>query len=935
MRVGLALLATAALLPLQAAADIGSVAAVNRDMSGTPPGAERRDLLLGNVVVAEELVQTSTIGSGQLMFLDQTTLTVAPSSNIVLDSYVYDPDQQTGEMAISIARGTLRFIGGRISKTTDVEVTTPNATIGIRGGMVLIEVTEDGTTRVIITAGEYVTILDQNGRRIILSRQNAMAEIGPDGFGEYIGLAPTSTLARLYRLLEGRGDGGSQFGQNEQGTQAGTLAVERLNSGTPDGEKQAPISTSGEREINIPGEEIILANLAQDPDDDQFTDGDPSDSPAQAPTPTTAGGAVFLPSLGVQPFVSVTAGSRIGTSATGEVVTIPVPSTQADFISLFSNGTAPNLFAIGVAPNGGIFEFGLSSATEGTTTSAGNLFGGGFTDLADDFHFYQITTSNESEDGIVFFGTPTVGQLSVSPLNDGVPATANTAARLIIEPSLVGGSGNETQFPLLLIANGGEARFAHQTHDLASNSGAILGAEVSLDVSGDGETLRTTSTFTVVAPRIFNDGTGGLRIGGVSRTTQLNSTQGMTIIGSNFGTFEDANRNTVFGQTNNYLVISSLRRAANGVADGSAPFDTQDFGTRRNLGGVLRNEGGFASMVTVDPAGNFAVNDPFPRALGPATAVTAANQINSFPVSPIMAGSAAGFALCSNLNCGQLASGPTGRTGFMGLNGLAVATFLESTAAVDANNVLFAMELTSPDPAELNPNPNQEAAWSFVGVPTQNENTVYLDDRRFGGTAVLPGTAAGVSVDAVEFQFATFDVAGDLGASTVANLPEYATFGWWSASYNAFEPNGPRREDGVHLGTFVVGAVPNPDLIPNNAIVSYSGLAIGQQISADGGLPALVSGDFTATYNFARATGDFAINIAGGSFQGLNMVGDPAAGHAYTVNSLEEVANVSVSGNFYAGGNDPVAATGGDFRIDDFERGQVVTGVFGGDAVSD
>lgn len=58
------LLASAAVLPSHVLAEIGSVAAVNRDMEGTPPAAERRALNLGNRVVTDELIQTSPLGSG-------------------------------------------------------------------------------------------------------------------------------------------------------------------------------------------------------------------------------------------------------------------------------------------------------------------------------------------------------------------------------------------------------------------------------------------------------------------------------------------------------------------------------------------------------------------------------------------------------------------------------------------------------------------------------------------------------------------------------------------------------------------------------------------------------------------------------------------------------------------------------------------------------
>ncbi|MEM9735097.1 MAG: FecR domain-containing protein, partial [Pseudomonadota bacterium] len=138
--------------------DIGSVAAVNRDMTGTPPQQDLRNLEIGNEVVEDERVQTSDLGSGQLVFIDQTTLTVSPNTDIVLDNYVFDASADRGDMALTMTRGALRFIGGRITKQRRAIIRTPTATIGIRGGLVIIEVSEDGTTRVTQMAGESTTV---------------------------------------------------------------------------------------------------------------------------------------------------------------------------------------------------------------------------------------------------------------------------------------------------------------------------------------------------------------------------------------------------------------------------------------------------------------------------------------------------------------------------------------------------------------------------------------------------------------------------------------------------------------------------------------------------------------------------------------------------------------------------------------------------------
>lgn len=251
-RVGVVLILALA-LPAEALAQtgrIGAVAAVNRDMRGTPPGLEGRLLLLGDDVVTDERIETSDIGSGHLLFVDQTSLAVAPNSDIVLDKYVFDPDRQAGDVALSLTRGALRFIGGRITEQNAAVIRTPTATIGIRGSGAIIELTpecEAGPvpgcrTNVTVLSADEVTVTrhgdgDGDGlddgpggeagigigdvplgtsappanpvlSSVTLGRPGAVAVATPDGT-EFTGLARAEDLAPLLAAFEGARDGGS------------------------------------------------------------------------------------------------------------------------------------------------------------------------------------------------------------------------------------------------------------------------------------------------------------------------------------------------------------------------------------------------------------------------------------------------------------------------------------------------------------------------------------------------------------------------------------------------------------------------------------------------------------------------------------------------------------------------------------------------------
>lgn len=105
---------------------VGINSAVNPDATGKPPGAQPRRLVIGGDVVFNEHITTSDGGQTQLLFLDQSAMTIGPNSEVTIDEFVYDPKSGTGKLAMSATQGVLRFIGGKLSKNDNaVTFTTP------------------------------------------------------------------------------------------------------------------------------------------------------------------------------------------------------------------------------------------------------------------------------------------------------------------------------------------------------------------------------------------------------------------------------------------------------------------------------------------------------------------------------------------------------------------------------------------------------------------------------------------------------------------------------------------------------------------------------------------------------------------------------------------------------------------------------------------
>ena len=128
-----AALVVAALFALQSTVSnaqtmIGQASGVKPQADGTVAGP----LKSGSNVHESETVRTGTVGQANLRFLDQSTLNVGPTSVIKLDKYVYDPNKQSGAIAIEATRGAFRFVAGSQNKA-DVKIKTPYGTLGVRG----------------------------------------------------------------------------------------------------------------------------------------------------------------------------------------------------------------------------------------------------------------------------------------------------------------------------------------------------------------------------------------------------------------------------------------------------------------------------------------------------------------------------------------------------------------------------------------------------------------------------------------------------------------------------------------------------------------------------------------------------------------------------------------------------------------------------------
>jgi trimeric autotransporter adhesin len=207
------MLATGLASPAVAQQRIGVNSAVNPDATGIWPGTPPRRLVLGQDIVFNEHVTTGPEGQTQVLFVDQSTMSVGPNADMVIDEFVYDPAAGTGKLAASLTRGVFRFVGGKLSKQENaVTMQTPSATIGIRGGVVFVNLATSGKLEVIFAYGRGVTITGTNGVAQTITRPGFEVTVsGPGAAPAEPAPAPPGAAAALLAQLDGRsgGNGGA------------------------------------------------------------------------------------------------------------------------------------------------------------------------------------------------------------------------------------------------------------------------------------------------------------------------------------------------------------------------------------------------------------------------------------------------------------------------------------------------------------------------------------------------------------------------------------------------------------------------------------------------------------------------------------------------------------------------------------------------------
>lgn len=119
------------------AQDVGVNAAIRNSVRiKTAADAAPRAARLRETVHIGDTITSGANSQLQVLLRDRSTFTVGSNARLVIDRFVYDPGRGTTAMAATVGKGAFRFMSGRPAPGGSRTITTPVASIGIRGTIV-------------------------------------------------------------------------------------------------------------------------------------------------------------------------------------------------------------------------------------------------------------------------------------------------------------------------------------------------------------------------------------------------------------------------------------------------------------------------------------------------------------------------------------------------------------------------------------------------------------------------------------------------------------------------------------------------------------------------------------------------------------------------------------------------------------------------------
>ena len=138
----------------------------------------------GSKIFFGDTVVSNNNSNAQILFLDQTILTLGEDTELTIDEFIYDPNSHDGSFVSNVKSGTVKFITGQISKKNpeNLEVKFPSGTLGARGTEFIVLAENKNESTVVLLGPGPENSLGMIPGNLILSDGISSVNITNPGF---------------------------------------------------------------------------------------------------------------------------------------------------------------------------------------------------------------------------------------------------------------------------------------------------------------------------------------------------------------------------------------------------------------------------------------------------------------------------------------------------------------------------------------------------------------------------------------------------------------------------------------------------------------------------------------------------------------------------------------------------------------------------------
>ena len=143
-----------------------------------------KSLQNGSKIFFGDTIVSKKNANAQILFIDQTVLTLGEDTEMTIDEFIYDPNSNDGSFVSSVKSGTVKFITGQISNKNpeNLEVKVPAGTLGARGTEFVVLTEKNNQSTIVLLGPGPENTLGMIPGNLILSDGISSIDITKPGY---------------------------------------------------------------------------------------------------------------------------------------------------------------------------------------------------------------------------------------------------------------------------------------------------------------------------------------------------------------------------------------------------------------------------------------------------------------------------------------------------------------------------------------------------------------------------------------------------------------------------------------------------------------------------------------------------------------------------------------------------------------------------------